>query len=329
MDFAMLPPEINSGLMYSGSGPQSLMDAALAWDELATRLHDAAAQCSSMISTLAPGAPGPTALTQAAAAHIDWLNDVAARAEETATQATSAAYAYELALAAMVSPSAIQANRMLGRWLAVTNCLGQDSPAIADADGDYDQMWAQDVDTMHTYARASADAATVTPFASPPASADVGDNLTQGAGSWTLRAAPDIISAGYRVVSALPDALDALSVSPPTAFDEFLSPVTSSLSKLGSLSAPTDFAINHLNSLNKNAALQSAAALLSPLLNRSHTAGTASGFGRAASIGELSVPRNWVAHTSGSETVDSQCGWGYKPMRLVETDAPPNWPQTR
>lgn len=328
MDFGTLPPETNSGLMYSGPGSRSMTDAAMAWDGLAARLYDGAAQCSSVTSKLAAG---PPALIQAAAAHVDWLNDVAARAEIAATQAKSAAGAFELALAAMVPPSAISANRMLRTWLAETNCLGQSSPAIADAESDYDQMWAQDVDTMHTYAQACADAATVAPFTSPPASAEPGGTITRAPGSWALKAAPDVISAGYQVISTIPDALDALAASPLTAFDAVLSPVTSSLSKLGSLSAPSDFAINHLNSLNKRAALTSAAAMLSLLPNRGRAGGAAAttGFGRATSIGTLSVPRGWVATTPQPETVAPQRGWGYQPMRLVETGESPTWPLTR
>jgi PPE-repeat protein len=35
MHFATLPPEINSGRMYSGPGSGSMISAATAWDELA------------------------------------------------------------------------------------------------------------------------------------------------------------------------------------------------------------------------------------------------------------------------------------------------------
>jgi hypothetical protein len=187
-------------------------------------------------------------------------------------------------------------------------------------------MWAQDVDTMHAYAVASADAATVPPFTSPPARAEPGENVTRAPGSWALMAAPQVISSGYQVVSTIPAALVALSASPLTAFDALLSPVTSSLSKLGSLSAPSDFATNHLNSLNKHAALHSAAALLALLPNRGRAGGApaTTGFGRAISIGMLSVPQGWMATTSCLESVAPQRGWGYEPMRLVGTGEPPH-----
>ena len=192
-------------------------------------------------------------------------------------------------------------------------------------------MWAQDVDTMYAYAEASADAATITPFTSPPATAEPGENVTRAPGSRALKAAPEVISAGHQLISTIPDALVALSASPLTTFDAFLSPVTASLSKLSSLSAPSDFAINHLNSLNKQAALHSAAALLCLLPNRARAGGApaSTGVGRATSVGKLSVPRAWTASTPARKPSHRSAVGATNRCRLVATSAPPHWPLTR
>jgi PPE-repeat protein len=273
MDFATLPPEINSGRMYSGPGAGSMMKAATAWDGLATRLCTAAADYR--------------AVTVAAAPYLDWLNVVAAQARLAAARAAAAAGAHQSALAAMVPPPVIAANRARRRSLARQNCLGQTGPAIADLDGEYERMWARDADAMYAYAGASADAAAVPPFTSPPA------HRCAAAGTWVVKSAPDVIAAGSRVMSTISLALHALSVSPLASFDASLAPATASLSRLSSLSAPSGFAITYLNFLNKQAALRS----LSTKPAAAPAASTVR-FGRGASIGKLSVPPAWAAGTA-------------------------------
>jgi len=295
MNFVTLPPEINSGRMYEGPGSGSMTEAVTVWDRLAARLYTAVADYRAVTSKLAARWEGPasTAMIQVAAPYIDWLNAAAAQAEHTATQTAAAVRAHETALAAVVPPPVIATNRALQMSLATTNCLGQTSPAIADTEAEYEQMWAQDAEAMYTYAGASADACTVTPFTSPPTTAGPagqGAAVTRASGTWALTAAPQVISAGSQVISTIPEALQALSLSPLTTFDASLSSVTSSLSKLSSLSAPLDSAINHLNSLNKSAALR----WLLPNEGGARGATIAAGFGRGTSIGTLSVPQAWA-----------------------------------
>src|ERR1700744_2329813 len=55
MDFAILPPEVNSGRMYDGPGSGPMLAAAAAGDGLATDLHTAAASYGSVIAELSAG----------------------------------------------------------------------------------------------------------------------------------------------------------------------------------------------------------------------------------------------------------------------------------
>ena len=41
MDFGALPPEVNSGRMYIGPGPETLLAASAGWEGLAAELHGA------------------------------------------------------------------------------------------------------------------------------------------------------------------------------------------------------------------------------------------------------------------------------------------------
>jgi PPE-repeat protein len=281
MNFATLPPEINSGRMCEGPGSGSMAEAATAWERLATRLYNAAADYRAVTAKLA-------LINEAVAPYIDWLIATAAYAEHAATRAAAAASAHEAALAAMVPLPVINANRAQRRSLAIRNCLGQTSPAIADADAHYEQMWASDAAAMHAYAGAAADAATMTPFASPPAAAVPAGPGT--ATTWAVKSAPELVSAGRRVMTTIPEALQSLSLSPQTTFDVSLRAATSSLSRLSSLSAPSGAAISHLNSLNKAAALR----WLLPNQGGARGATVIAGLGRGTSIGGLSVPQAWA-----------------------------------
>ncbi|OBC02276.1 PPE family protein [Mycobacterium sp. 852002-40037_SCH5390672] len=307
MDFATLPPEINSGLMYSGPGPGSMKRAAAAWDTLATRLFTAAADYRAVTAKLACGHESP--LTEAAALYVDWLDAVAARSEHTAYQLEAAAEAHQSAFTATVPPSAITANRTQRRSLVSTNCLGHNSTTIANVDAEYDAMWAQNADAMYAYAGAAVGAATITPFPAPPG------NTVVAKPNWALQSAPDVVSAGGDVMSAIPDALRHLSSSPLKTIEASLSPVTVSLSKLNSVTAPSDFAIGNLNSLNKTAALQS----LFPKPAGTNSVNTR--FGRATPLGALSVPRAWSAAAPMMERLRGDRAG--EPIRLVAVSEAP------
>lgn len=68
MDFAALPPEINSGRMYAGAGSGPLLAAASAWDALAAELGSAASSYESVVSSLTGEWSGPSSTSMAAAA---------------------------------------------------------------------------------------------------------------------------------------------------------------------------------------------------------------------------------------------------------------------
>ena len=52
LDFGALPPETNSGLMYAGAGPASMMGAASEWNTLAAELNSAAVAYDRVVTTL-------------------------------------------------------------------------------------------------------------------------------------------------------------------------------------------------------------------------------------------------------------------------------------
>ena len=212
LDFGLLPPEINSGRMYSGPGPGPMLAAAEAWDGLAADLGFASAGYGATLAELTSSNwIGPTSLAMMAAVtpYVTWLSSTAAQAEETANQARAAVSAYEAAFAMTVPPPAIAANRALLMALVATNFFGQNTPAIMATEALYVEMWAQDAAAMYGYAGASAVAAQVTPFAAPPQTA--ADDGTSNQSSAVANAAATPASQAATVVQ------NAVATAPSTS----------------------------------------------------------------------------------------------------------------
>ena len=245
MDFGALPPEINSGRMYSGAGPGPLLTAAATWDELADELTSTASSYQSVVEGLGNSWQGPSSTSMAAAAapYVAWMNATAAQAEETATQARAAVAAYEAAFAATVPPPVIVANRTLLMALIATNILGQNTPAIAATEAHYMQMWAQDAAAMYGYAGSASAATQLTPFTEPPQTTNPAAEPLQAAAvtqSTSTSTASNLGTELTQFIDSLPTALQNLAngllQSPTTASGNLLSGL--SLPQLTSLSLP-------------------------------------------------------------------------------------------
>lgn len=170
LDFAALPPEVNSARMYAGPGSAPMLAAAAAWRALADEMRSAATDYDLVLRDLTGATwhgPSSVSMSAAAAPFVAWLQATAGQAEQTGVQATAAAAAFEAAYAMTVSPAAVAANRTLLANLVATNFFGQNITAIAATDAEYAEMWAQDVAAMTGYASASGSASQMTPFTSP------------------------------------------------------------------------------------------------------------------------------------------------------------------
>jgi PPE-repeat protein len=154
MSFSLIPPEINSALMYQGAGSGPLLEAATAWDGLAADLEATATQYQTAIINLTTGTwlgPSSAHMASAAQPYIAWLQSTAAEAAQTGAQAKAAAAAYGTAYASMVPPPLITANRAELTTLVANNFLGQNTGAIAQNEAEYLDMWIQDALGMDTY----------------------------------------------------------------------------------------------------------------------------------------------------------------------------------
>jgi PPE-repeat protein len=333
MDFGALPPEINSGRMYSGPGCGSMLAAAAAWDGLAADLHSTAGSYQLVIWDLTGAAwlgPSSVAMTAAAMPYVSWLTTTAALCEETASQAKAAAAAYEAAFAMTVPPPMIAANRAQLMALVATNFLGQNTPAIMATEAHYGEMWAQDAAAMYGYAGSSAAASTLAPFTPPTPTtnpAGVAGQVAAVAHASATSAGTGIqtiMSTGSQLLSAVPNALQGLALPLPAA-----APSLPSLLQLLSLLSPVNLAASSTGMAGSYAGLgysahydpdgaskldailqrlgavpgASGTGALAPLGSADPGAGSgaapvlSAGLGRASTVGALSVPPSWTAAT--------------------------------
>ncbi|OBJ50298.1 PPE family protein [Mycobacterium sp. 1423905.2] len=337
VDYGLLPPEVNSARIYAGPGASSLLDAAAAWSGLAADLQDAASGHTSVIEGLTTGpwlGPASASLVTAVSPFIQWLSASAQEAANAASQASAAAAAYETAFAASVPPPLIAANRALLSELVSTNIFGQNSPAIAQTEGQYSEFWAQDSQAMYTYAARSASA---TQLAELPAPAEVVNPLgvadqaiavfkAQGQAIQT-----QLNNVGSQIVPRVNTILQTLSsplngqgtaidqwIMANTPFDDivplyskYLSPYVNSLaamlqvtqsvgqnssgiSAIANLAKPAASAAKAAEGAASAAGAAASSAGQAAGSAAGNIGGVAAGLGKAIPIGGLSAPANWV-----------------------------------
>ncbi|OMC57269.1 hypothetical protein A5747_04170 [Mycobacterium sp. IS-836] len=337
MDFAALPPEINSARMYAGPGLGPMLAAAAAWHGLAADLHETAASYASVISGLTGGPwQGSASVSMASAAthYFAWMSATAAQAAQAGTQAQAAAGAYEAAFAMTVPPSVIAANRAALMALIATNVVGQNTPAIAATEALYAEMWAQDAAAMYGYAAASAAAATLTPFTPPPP-------VTHPTGPLAGTRAQTVMSKASRVISAVPHALQRLASPDPTNHPLYY--LVDIVANIGVVAASASSVLSSCMATigtmgglaNGPAPVAGAPATAAPggLPSVAGVAGSAglgvgagaasAGLGRATSIGPLSVPPSW---TTSSATSPMALALGSTPFTAPPSSGPPGVP---
>jgi PPE-repeat protein len=331
MDFAALPPEVNSGRMYAGPGSGPMLAASEAWETLAAELYSTANSYQSVISGLTAGQwLGPSSAMMAAAAlsYAEWMSTTAAQADQTASQAQAAAAAYETAFAATVPPPVVAANRSLLMSLIATNVLGQNTAAIAATEAQYSEMWAQDAGAMYFYAGSAASATQLTPFGAPqqstnPAGMDAQSSAVAQAGEVPAGATQSAVANASQSISSVPQAVtsvtSSLGVTSPLELldlgaDGIAYGLDAPMSPLGAISLPIDL-IGAQTGLHTDDVVSGWSAAGPPTIvaesgpSSSGAAANvvstrvAAGLGEADAVGSLSVPPTWAAATPAVKPV--------------------------
>src|SRR6201999_457374 len=215
LDFAAMPPEVNSALMYTGPGPGPFVSASTAWNILADELFATPPSFNTVITALTAVwlAPASIAMAAAAAPFIAWITATAGLVEAMGMQVAADTAAYEAAFAMTVPPPVIAANRALYYFLIATNFFGQNTPAIMFTEAQYVEMWAQDATAMYGYLAGAIAATTFTPFPSPP-EATTAAALTAATEAAAQAAETPAGTVGQTVSSAAATPLSSVVASP-------------------------------------------------------------------------------------------------------------------
>ncbi|OSC28887.1 PPE family protein [Mycobacterium vulneris] len=290
MDFGALPPEVNSGRMYLGPGPATLLAAAAAWDALAAELGAAAGGYESVVTILTNEWLGPTSMSMAAvvAPYVLWMRAIAEQCEQAGIQAAAATAAYETAYAMTVPPPLIATNRAQLMALIATNFVGQNTPAIMAAEAQYGEMWAQDAAAMYSYAAASAAASTFSAFTSPPQTTNPGGAAGQAgavAQATATQAGGHVQTASAHAMSSVPQALQGLATPGSSSSGTGLSSAAMGTgASLGSSGASTPLgALSSLTGTSKGAG-KGASTGLGAVQGVSSALGGAAGSGDTAGL---------------------------------------------
>src|SRR5580693_3794135 len=344
-DFAARPPEVNSGLIYSGAGAGPLMAAASSFNNLSSELTSNAASYESVISQLTGSewtGPSSEAMSAAAQPYITWLDTTSAQLRVAATQATASTAEYEAAFAASIPPPVILANRTTLATLVATNILGQNTPAIAANEAMYGEFWAQDAAAMYGYsAAASAASSALTPLTDPTENTNPAGPGQQAAAVSQAVGSNGTSSTLNNALSGTQNAASSFASPAASAAQDTPSTILSAINGLFAVPIVGNTIYNIGVTLAWNTAMMTATL---PLLAH-FMAGSAFGFsigdatplgaglgfgttlagaqapiggamaagmGEASSVGGLSVPAGWSAATPATTVADTTLagtGW--------------------
>lgn len=313
-EFAALPPEITSTLVYSGPGSAPLMAAAGAYANLAAEVSTTATSWESIISLLTTEqwtGGGSAAAAAAAAPIVTYLTETAAALEQASAAASASAAAFEAAHAAVVNPALVYTNR--AEWVAALGGLPFTLPQLMELDIEYSEMWVQDATAMSAYQAASeAAAASLQPAAPLTTTTDPG-----------VQALAEPFSAADSFSSTLADLLGSTPPSNPNILASidgllgtpaFLNGVNGAVNTAAwfvMTAIPTAVSLGHTLA---GAAVPAAAVSdvvpeagaagivegtvvrsVAPLGGMPLGAGAAGSLGQATTVGKLSVPATWSA----------------------------------
>lgn len=154
-----LTPEVNAIRLTTGPGATAMVPVIAGYQAAGITHMQQGAQMLSTAAVTATGSwqgHGGTAMMAAAVPKSEWQIEAGAHAEKAGALIGQAAGAHATAVAATIPHPVVIANRIREATLQATNIIGQNTPAIAQADVEYGEYWSQNAAAMTSYATAAA-----------------------------------------------------------------------------------------------------------------------------------------------------------------------------
>lgn len=331
-DFAAMPPEITSTLVYTGPGAAPLMAAAAAYANLAAEVSSTATQWESIVSLLTTESwtgGGSAAAAAAAQPIITYLTETAATLEQTSAQATASAAAFEAAYMGVVNPALVYANR--AAFYAALAGLPFTLPQVTALEAEYEAMWVQDATAMAAYQAASAAAGVLTPVTpltstTNPAAASAADSTALAADSTggTVQAlaaspitdaipsfpgytTPDVPATGLNLIKSLdgflgtPSVFNAINGAVNTAAWWVCTAIPTAVSLGHTLGSVPSIPFALTDSVTPLAGGMVPGTMVGSVTG----AGASAAVGEASAVGGLSVPASWSAAAPATSLASS------------------------
>lgn len=249
-----IPPEINAfRLTRMGAGPAAHAGQVAAYGTASATYFEQGSQAAvtaMATSTVFEGAGG-TGMMGSAMPASAWMSAAGTHASTAVTTLTAGVEAYSAALAATIPHEVVVANRVREAVLQATNILGQNTPAIGEANAEYAEYWGQNASSMMGYLAAVLGVVSglSVPLAPLPQLSDPVSVLPAALGalsSQAIGAGVGILSAGFSAGMGLAGAAAGAStgIAVPTALGNGsglpvpLAPMPSPSSQGGTSPAP-------------------------------------------------------------------------------------------
>ncbi|WP_454561757.1 PPE domain-containing protein [Mycobacterium haemophilum] len=149
-----IPPEINAfRLTMVGAGPTAHVPQITGFQAAAATHAQQGVQMAMTAAATSPSfvGAGGAAMMAAALPSAAWISAAGAHAQAAAATIQAGVDGYAAAVAATIPHAVVVANRVREATLEATNILGQNTPAIADANVEYAEFWAQNAGAMMGY----------------------------------------------------------------------------------------------------------------------------------------------------------------------------------